>query len=126
MLRQIVLERLRQYQHSPTTVHLMSDEVQVLLGQTIEDSLTELFRRLTPAANYHTQPGSSALDGNDSNDHGSGDHDSDDHESNIPERGSDQVVEDQCHTAQHGSEDTTDFPTASNENYSKLPTSNAC
>ena len=125
MLRQIVLERLRQHQHSPTTVHLMSHEVQVLLGQIIEDSLTELFRRLTPAANYNTQSGSAALDGNASNDYGSGDHDSDDHEFNIPEMGSAQVVEDQCHTAQHGSKDAIDLPTASTENYSKLPASNA-
>jgi hypothetical protein len=126
MLRQIVLERLRQHQRSPTIVQLMSDEVQVLLGQIIEDSLTELFRRLTPAANYNTQPGSSASDGNAFDDYGSGDHDSDDHEFNIPEMGSDQVVEDQCHTAQHGSEGAIDSPTASTENYSKLPALNAC
>jgi hypothetical protein len=120
MLRQIVLERLRQHQHSPTTVQLMSDEAQVLLGQTIEDSLTELFCRLTPAADYNTQSGSSALDGNASDCYGSGDHDSDGHEFNIPETGSDQVVEDQRHTIQHGSEDATDLPTTSTENYSKL------
>ena len=100
----------------------MSDEVQVLLGQTIEDSLPELFRRLTPAA---TQSGSSALDGNASDDYGSGDDDSDDHEFNIPEISSDRVVEDQCHTVQHASEDVIDLPTASTENYSKLPASNA-
>ena len=103
----------------------MSNEVQVLLGQTIEDSLTELFRRLTPVANHNTQSGSSALDGNASDDCGSGDHDSDDHEFSIPEMGSDQVVEDQCHIAQHGSEDAIDLPTASTENYSKLPALNA-
>jgi hypothetical protein len=125
MLRQIFLERLRQHQHSPTTVHLMSDEAQVLLGQTIEESLTELFRRSMSAANYNTQSGSSALDGNAADNYGSGDRDSDHHEFNIPEMGSDQVVEDQCHIAQHGSEDAIDLPTASTENYSKLPASNA-
>lgn len=55
MLRQIVLERLSQHQHSPATAQLLSDEVQILLGRTIEDSLTELFQRSTPFTASSTQ-----------------------------------------------------------------------
>jgi hypothetical protein len=55
MLRQIVLERLSQHQHSPATAQLLSDEVQTLLGRTIEDSLTELFQRLAPFTASSTQ-----------------------------------------------------------------------
>ena len=55
MLRQIVLERLSQHQHSPETAQLLSDEVQMLLGPTIEDSLTELFQRLAPFTASSTQ-----------------------------------------------------------------------
>jgi hypothetical protein len=64
MLRQIVLERLSQHQHSPATAQLLSDEVQALLGRTIEDSLTELFQRLTPFATPNTQPIALAPDHN--------------------------------------------------------------
>jgi hypothetical protein len=62
MLRQIVLERLSQYQHSPTTAQLLSDEVQALLGRTIEDSSTELFQRLTPLTAFNTQSIASVSD----------------------------------------------------------------
>ena len=62
MLRQIVLERLSQHQHSPATAQLLSDEVQALLGRTIEDSLTELFQRLTPFTASNTQPIASVAD----------------------------------------------------------------
>lgn len=62
MLRQIVLERLSQHQHSPTTAQLLSDEVQTLLGRTIEDSLTELFQRLTPFTASNTQSIASVSD----------------------------------------------------------------
>jgi hypothetical protein len=62
MLRQIVLERLSQHQHSPATAQLLSDEVQTLLGRTIEDSLTELFQRLTPFTASNTQSIASASD----------------------------------------------------------------
>jgi hypothetical protein len=62
MLRQIVLERLSQHQHSPATAQLLSDEVQALLGRTIEDSLTELFQRLTPFTTSNTQSIASVSD----------------------------------------------------------------
>jgi len=62
MLRQIVLERLSQHQHSPGTAQLLSDEVQTLLGRTIEDSLTELFQRLTPFTASNTQSIASVSD----------------------------------------------------------------
>jgi hypothetical protein len=49
MLSQIVLERLFQHLHSPETASILqSGEMQVLLRQTVEDSLPELLRRLAP------------------------------------------------------------------------------
>jgi hypothetical protein len=118
VLRQMVFERLFQHQHSPTTELLLSDEAQILLGQIIEDSLTELFRTITPISNSNTQSSPSRSDGHAFGDHITGDHETDDNESDVQDPDSEQIVEDQCHRTQPNSEDTVALPTMAMENQS--------
>jgi hypothetical protein len=146
MLRQIVLERLRQHQNPPTLPWL-SDEVQVLLGQTIEDSTTELLRRLTPSAIFNSRPSSSvsdahvsnyasgehasddnasddnASDDNASDDNASDDHASGDHAPDVQGTGPGQVAEDHSRATEHGFQEGIALPTSSKENLPNLTAS---